>query len=60
MKTLSAGVEIIFKDKQIEKAERYRVEDNSLNNVKDLLKKEIDNIDKKIHLYNVISIKFTG
>jgi len=36
MKTLSAGVEIIFKDKQIEKAERYRVEDNSLNNVKDL------------------------
>jgi len=25
MKTLSAGVEIIFKDKQIEKAERYRV-----------------------------------
>jgi len=35
-------------------------EDNSLNNVKDLLKKEIDNIDKKIHLYNVISIKFTG
>lgn len=63
MAILSIGVEIVYvtpEDRDNRLAERYRARDNSLSNVKDLLKKEIDNIDKKYHFYNVITVKFTG
>jgi len=65
MKTISAGVEIVYfekgKNKPL-KGEKYRAKSDSLDNVKDLLKKEIDNIADKYNLDNVvsISIKFTG
>ena len=60
---ISIGIEIVFKKKGEDKnlkAERYRAKSNLFNNVKDLLKEEIDNIDKKYHFYNIISVKFTG
>ncbi len=65
METISAGVEIVYlekgKNKKL-KVKRYRAKSDSLNSVKDLLKKEIDNIADKYNFDNVvsISIKFTG
>jgi len=73
---ISAGVEIVYRrrkdritelDKELMKenlwsplVERYRAKSNSLKNVKDLLKEEIDDIDKEYQFDNIISVKFTG
>jgi len=60
---VSAGIEIVFaKDRKNENlnTERYRVESKLYNNVKDLLKNEIDNIAKKYNFANIISVKITG
>lgn len=73
---ISAGIEIVYRrrkgritelDKELIKGnldlplvERHRAKSNSIKNVKDLLKKEIDDIHEKYHFNNVISVKFTG
>ena len=71
---ISVGVEILYVRSRIEQkpknpkeprcfstdVERYRAKYNLSNDVKDLLKKEIDNIDEKYNFDDVISVKFTG
>ena len=71
---ISVGVEILYVKSRIEQkpknpkeprcfstdVERYRAKDNLSNNMKDLLKKEIDSIDKKYNFDDIIFIKFIG
>ena len=63
MAILNAGVEIVYinpNDKKSKSVERYRTRYSSFDNLKDLLKYQIDIIEEKYKLENIISIKFTG
>lgn len=74
MAIISVGVEILYVKSRIEQkpknpkeprafstdVERYRAKYSSFDNLKDLMKYQIDIITEKYNLEDIISIKFTG